>query len=258
MASKNDFGIKLSQPAIEISQAGDKDLLFSSSFPLLKEEKSGVYNAPPSSVGNAAELVYEHKLNYYPFFLVFDSAGEMVLGPNWSVSANGLFARRALEEGRYFWVVYRLDIFKAFDAGQVDVGTAPVGGYSPDFGLKISKEGKDVDSDDLRDFTLHSRGRSPLLSLVDVKQRNSAADDAPHTVSHGLPYNPICFGFVQNDVTQGGRAYNMESGGQGVPLLSREANGDITIDTLFTVGSLSSIIIFKDPFLAPKLVGVAY
>lgn len=48
--------------------------------------------------------------------------------------------------------------------------------YDPNFGVKVVKQFKDINSKDLRDFALHSRAQSPLILAVKTKKTMPAAN----------------------------------------------------------------------------------
>lgn len=250
--------VKVSQSGFDVKTAGDQDLVFSSEFPVLKEEKSGLFDAISTSV---YVPVYEHNLSYDPFFLIYDSQGQFVLGSGWGVDENKLYIGPDVPSGTYRWVVYRLKLFENYEAPALKVQFTSAGGDDRRFGIKISKEGKDISSTDLRDFTIHSRARSPLVHKVSAKDWTGSAQDN-HTVDPGLPYNPIAFGFAKlSNVSAGEPAVttNLISGGQSIPKLSRNAGTrQIVINSAGTATSKTSVVLFKDPILAPKIVKVSY
>lgn len=250
-----EFFVKLSQPGYDVKRAGDQDMLFNSSFPLLKEAATDIFDASKVTLGSSLYKVANHDLRYVPFFLVFDSNGEMVLGQTWYVDDQAIYVTdgpAAPTTGQHRWVLYHLPIYEAYEAPVSGVQFATEGGSSPDFAVKFAKKGKSIDSDDLRDFTLHSETRSPLLHIVSPKVWKTG--DAVHTVDPDLPYNPICFGFSQDST---GKTYNMQAGGQAAPTLERNRTA-IEITSQVAATSQTSIVIFKDPFLARSVEQVAY
>ncbi|CAB4176121.1 hypothetical protein UFOVP1522_13 [uncultured Caudovirales phage] len=257
--------VKLAQPGFNANTAGDQNLVFSSEFPVLKEHMSGVFDIGTYQ-GLALQSIYEHNLGYTPFFLVFDPQGQFVLGSNWAVDETKLYfvnSSPALT-GVYRWIIYRLDLFTNYEAPALDVQFANIGGSDDKFVIKISKEGKDIYSDDLRDFSIHSRARSPLIHKVDAKidwkEGGFTVDN--HLVASGLPYSPIAFGFARTASVAPGTprtTRNLISGGQSAPKLSRNfTTKEINIQAAGLSCSKSSIVIFKDPILAPEIITVNY
>lgn len=262
MEPKSDVGIKLSQPFFDAETASDKDLYFSSSFPLLKEEKTGVFNINSLPHSGGLVSVYQHKLGYFPFFVIQDDQGKMRLGTEWQVDNFALYFLDSSSlfpptggTGNFRWTIYRLDIFDPFEASDKEDGAVSSTVYDPNFGFKFAKAGASIDSDDLRDFTLHSRGRSPLLNVVNVKDWQQGAASESHAYTSTLPYNPLAFAFVQQRGVP--RAYNMQNGGQATPRLTR-ADKTITVNSAGNSTQRSSIMTFKDPFLSPNVIQVTY
>jgi len=94
--------------------------------------------------------------------------------------------------GRYY--IFGIDLETDFTAPILSSGTdtdTPTG--STNFGIKVTKPGKDVSSTDLRDFVIHSGTRSPLVHLV--KNGDYTVWDSTGYISvfHGLGYAPFMF-----------------------------------------------------------------
>lgn len=262
-SSPKNLVMKMSQPFVDVKTAEDKDLILSSSFPMLKEEETGVVNINGYAHAGALIPIYEHKLGYHPFFIIEDDQSKMRLGTEWQSNENTLYFLDNSSlfpptggSGNFRWTIYRLPIFTAFESTAKSVQTTKVTEYSQDYILKAVKEGKSIDSDDLRDFTIHSQGRSPLVHGVSVKDWSGGSALENHDVSPGLPYNPIAFGFTIN---RNGNAvtYSMQNGGQSPPVFRRTTDF-LRIQSTGNITRKSSIIVFKDPFLAPVTREIRY
>lgn len=258
-----NLGIKMSQPFVDVKTAEDKDLIFSSSFPLLKEEATGVINI--NGYAHVGDLIpiYEHKLNYHPLFIVLDDQGKMRLGAEWKIDDNIFYFLDSFflfpptgGTGNFRWTIYRLPLFTPFKASITQGSTTRVASYNPNYGLKAAREGKDIDSVDLRDFTLHSKGRSPMVQEVSIKEWILGSALENHDVDPGLDYNPIAFGFT---IDRNGNAvtYNLQNGGQAPPTFTRSTDL-LRIRTTGNITRKSSIVVFKDPFLSPILKDIRY
>lgn len=249
----NKINLKLSQRGIDVKHAGDQDLIFSGDFPMLKEEATGVVDTSKYG-GTGYSILYEHNLNYVPFFLINDQNDEMVFGTSsFGVDKHNLYIPNGLT-GNYRWSIYRLDLYTNYTAPIISTSLESVGTVSDSFVMKFAKKGKDVESDDLRDFTIHSRARSPLIHKVDHQQWTS--DNTVHGVPVDLPYNPIVFGFAT--LTLDGRTYGLIGGGQATPRLNRETGKDVQITSSGLANTDTSIVIMKDPFLSRKVTTVSY
>lgn len=244
-----DFGAKLSQPGYDVNSAGAQDLIFSSSFPTLKEAATGIITGKNTT---NEVTVYEHNLGYHPFFLVQVNSGsgsEMDVNNNFWVDDKKLYFGDT-GTASFRWTVYRLPLYKDFQATALDQGTSVAGGVDNDFGLKFTKDGKDINSTDLRDFTLHSRGRPPLIHQVSTKDWVQGVTE--HTVYHNLTYIPLAFAFNFGKHTvhgvSGFATIQVFGSPQAPPGISRGIDSiAISSDTLTSVKT--SIVILKDPFV---------
>lgn len=252
-----DFGAKLSQAGYDVNNAGDQDLLFSSSFPTLKEEKTGYYTGVNN---NQDVLIYEHNLGYVPFILVQINKGsgsEMVSDNTWFWDENKLYTRDATTY-KYKWTIYRLPIYQKFASNTDQESSISPGAISKDFGIKFAKEGKRLDSTDLRDFTIHSRGRTPLIHSVDVKDWHTG--DTKHESRHILSYIPLSFAFTQSGVNTFppyGKTYQVFPNPQSNPGVGRDV-GTVFITSDPTTSLKTSIVILKDPFITNDYQQVNY
>lgn len=238
----SDFGAKLSQPGYDVSSAGAQDLIFSSSFPTLKEAGTGTVTGKSSSV---PIIVFEHNLTYHPFFLIQinkGSGGEMDVDNNFWVDDNKLYFGDS-NGYSYRWAVYRLPLYKDFQSTALDQGTSISEGVNNDFGIKFTKDGVDLNSNDLRDFTLHSRGRTPLVH--EVSEKDWVQGTTEHTVYHNLTYIPLAFGFTlqKNNTT-----IQVFGSPQASPGIARGID-NITIGSDVNTSLKTSIVILKDPFV---------
>lgn len=251
-----DIGAKLSQPGFDVGAAGSQDLLFSSAFPSLKEEKTGLFTGTNDGTD---QVIFEHNLTYHPLFLVQvnkGSGGEMDTSNLWYIDDNKLYFRNSTVY-KYRWTIYRLPLYEAFQSDDTQQQATVPGGFNHDFGMKFTKEGKDLKSTDLRDFTLHSRGRTPLIHSVSVKDWTVTTTE--HTAYHKLPYIPLAFGFTTGGAAfpPKGTSYPVFPNPQASPGIARGADF-ITIGSDGATSLKTSIIILKDPFITTDVVRVKY
>jgi hypothetical protein len=171
-----DVGIKISKPGYGAQTAADANLVFSSSWPSL-------------AVGFTIQVAYSasaqaipHGLKFPPFTMgwVIDtvleassytapSRGAMRLFPD--VDATNIYIPGGLT---YFQSTnsvihlkaYNIDLSKDVDYPLLQNTNGFVGGYDPDFGIKLAKQNKTITSVDLRDYILHSRCQTPLIMAV--------------------------------------------------------------------------------------------
>lgn len=247
---------KLAQRFFDARTADDKDLVFSSEFPLLKEEATGVLVASQLGTSNSYQTFFSHKLNYHPFFLIYNSNGELLQSTSWAVDDRRLYVLNPPSNPltqRYRWVIYRLPLYDSFFSGVSDGVSLPTS-EPTNYVLKLAKKGKSIHSTDLRDFTIHSRARSPLVHIVSPHYWKDG--DTEHIVEHGFSYNPIVFGYGKT-VALDGKTTFISTGGQSQPFLDRRP-GTLQILSSTSATTETSLVVFKDPFTAPIVKDVRY
>lgn len=256
--------VKLAQPGYDVKTAGDENLIYSSAWPLLKIYKQGSVKFPAARL---SELV-KHDLGFIPFFWYFANTPI----DTWGVTSTGQEARSEfmgpIGDGsmqifadklqwtpptfpavsgntQAYYYIFALDITKEYIAPQIKVGGA-IGARDTSRVFKVAKEGKDYKSDNLFDFILHSRARSPLIHSVNP----SPGVVKSFTAVHNLGYLPMFFAFVKN----ANGSYSPLPTGQGGS--SSLQSTDKTVVFNDTGGKEVTIVILKDPFLLDYTVNV--
>lgn len=257
--AKNDTPpvIKLAQPGFDVSTAGDENLIYDSNWPLLKIYKQGSHK-----IGNATtdSVVVEHDLGFIPMFWYFANtplsawqnsgnvgiqARSEFMGPmgdgtmeifnnrlEWKATPFGGSSGRS----QLYYYIFALDITKQYTAPIIKLGG--ISGARGDRVFKIAKAGKSVDSDNLFDYVIHSRARSPLIHSVNP----SPGAVKEFKVEHKLTYLPMFFGFEK---TANGGYKSMPTGQGGSSSFQSDENSITFTDT----GEKEiSIVILKDPF----------
>lgn len=199
----SDFGIKLAQPGHDVTTAGDQELLFSSSWPVLKIIYEGVFSGLSSD--NPLILV-SHNLGYVPAFVAYLPGSTYVLGGvNVSADTKNIYwhpggGGKAPFTVQVAIIVFDLNIEQNFVAPQIQVSTSAQAHGDDNFGIKLTKEGKDISSSDLRDYIIHSSSRGPMVHAV-VNGLGNAKGPVGTTknfvYTHDLPYNPMFFAYMQ-------------------------------------------------------------
>lgn len=197
-----DYGAKVSVPGYDVGTVTDYLLQSSSSWPLLKIHAEGsatiTLNATP-------QTIHTHSLDYRPFYIILSSgrfnsqAGQNGIGVSDSVLAydgsstiGGSFS--------FYYYICRLSLESNFTAPLITGGTSSTSTTNNDYGIKVAKPGKSVNSTDLRDFSLYSSARSLMVHKVDYGL-SVKTGDFYRTVAHGLPYVPLAFSFVRGATT---------------------------------------------------------
>lgn len=249
----SNVGIRVSRKGYDVQTASDSQLLFSSSWPLLKIEKQGSFTTNDVTV---AETVYTHNLGYKPFFMIFETTDgnsrtcdPFFDGTQFGVNTTELkFFGSYLRTGAksFYYYIFRLPLTTNYTApivNQTDVTKSVVENY----GFKITKEGKSTDSTDMRDYILHSSCRSPMVHSVKYATSEFNGTDYDVTSTHLLSYQPWfrCF-YNQADIGGSDTSYLYPFwGGNGSTILLA-TSGSVKMRS--TTSIVGSIVMFKDPF----------
>lgn len=251
----SNWGIRVSQKGYDAQTASDSQLLFSSSWPLLKIEAQGAFTT--SLVENSA-TVYSHNLGYKPFFMIFETtdgknrvATGLLDGDRFGVNTTELkFFGSTLRTGAasFYYYVFRLPLTTDYTApiiNQTDDSQIIV----DDYGFKIAKVGSDISSTDYRDYVLHSSARSPMIHKVEYSELN-VFDGTYYSFTsfHDLSYTPWFRSFYnQADIGGSDTSYLYPFfGGNGSTILLA-TSGQVKIQTSVS-GCYGSTVMFKDPF----------
>lgn len=255
-----DFGVKVSQDGAGVLTAADFQLLFSSGWPALKIEKEGSYVITSA----ADQVIFEHNLGYVPAFFVCDyTSGYSTSNPatNNKIGINKRELKFFSAGGainypvKIYYYVFRLNIELNFTAPIVQQGMESPKGGGGDFGIKIAKEGKSIDSNDLRDFVIHSGTQSPMIHQVakDITiAKNSSAQDVWAVVAnHKLGYYPLFFPYVAGASSLPKDYYGFTGNfSQAVPRVFGTTDST-QIDLILasqTKPNGAALVIFKDPY----------
>ncbi len=257
--------IKLAQQGYDVRTCGDENLIYSSEWPLFK-----IYKQDSATVKDVTQTttVATHDLGFPPVFWYFSNAtinkwlgtGTMTnerraeffgpIGSAASIKIND--SKLVYESGGFatgnlnlYYYIFGLDLTKQYTAPIIRVGAQP--GEQGNRVFKIAKEGKSVSSDDLRDFVIHSRARSPMVHSVNP----SGTIVKTFIVTHDLGYNPMFFGYTKG--TDG--YYTLIPTGTGGS--SNFTSTDKTVTFNDTGGKEITIVILKDPFIIDQSVVVS-
>lgn len=247
----SDYGIKVSQNGYDAATCPDYKLVFNSSWPLLKILDSGVFTnaASPS-------LITSYALDYVPAFWWFSdgkvgtqhtpgvsSFGSTFNGQlaasNSALSFRSGYGANTLS-GRYY--IFALDIETAYTSPSIVLPTvADIPAIADtDYGIRISKPGKSINSTDLRDFSVNSNARTPMVHSVTPGTK--AASPSSITVTHNLGYAPM--GFVYVKLT-GESDYILLTGADD----SNIGVSNTTLTFFLPYACDYSVVILKDPLL---------
>jgi len=177
-------GIRITRSGSDVRDAADYQYSFNSDWPSLQI----VYDKQIDVTYTGTTVVVKHNLGFVPFVLPFK--GQVI---------NDYSAFSWDKTNFYFTASASLDI-KCFNIDITKNVTYPlitipdnikVDGYDKNYGIKVTKYGKNIKSDDLRDFILHSRGQSPAQLTVLTSTTGLI------TYTNPAGYSPMSFGFYQ-------------------------------------------------------------
>jgi len=248
---KADYGLKIAKAGFDVNTAKDSDLLFNSSWPSMQ-----IVMVRQVSSGDS----FEHGLPYPPFSVIIPdftptTVGNQNLMSNADVDSTYVYAPTSAFSGGGKIIVYALDITTDVEY-PYNTRSRNSTQYDPNYGIKIAKEGEDIDSTDLRDFILHSRCGSPMA--LAVKTASTVSPNNLNLISAGqsaiqytsqLSDPTFVFGYVKrND----GKYECAPLSGQAYP--STFTNGTTSYIILLqgnaTYAYEASLVILRSPMFA--------
>ena len=245
------YGIKVSQNGYNADTCPDYKLVFNSAWPLLKILDTGTFSGATSP-----SLITSFALDYVPAFWWYSdgkvgtqhTSGVSSFGSTFNgqlaISDSALSFRSGYGantlNGRYY--IFALNIEEAFQSESIILPTVADAAAiaETDYGIKVAKPGMSIESDDLRDFSVNSNARSPMVHSVTPGTKD--ASPSTITVTHDLGYAPM--GFVYVKLT-GESDYILLTGAD-------DSNISVTTTTLsflLPYACTYSVVILKDPLL---------
>lgn len=235
----------------DLNTAVDYLQTFNSSWPLLKVGSTGNYTG-----------AINHNLGYYPFYTMAStltpSSFDQLAGLNgtYGVSTSQLVRGSGSGSPRYY--IFRLNLQENFTAPHIEGDTTELPTVD-NYQFKISKDGKNIKSNDMRDYSLHSGARSPMVHLVSngTTTFNSGSSSRERTVNHDLGYIPTAFAFVKPGAGSSlsgltNENYYILPPPVGVSAGYYEVNNTavyVNLDSFFFSSNAEvSIVVLKDPF----------
>lgn len=186
-----NVGFKVSKPGYDANKTAGSNLVFNSSWPSLPIVlETTVTNTVTSGAAKAQAVA--HNLGFPPFAMAWAYGGDPFSG-NVGNSPYGIrFPVPVDSTNAYITMqlpnsinlasvtkvrimVFNLDISTDIDY-TLDPGSSFNMPYDNNFGIKIVKQNKNINSTDMRDFALHSRCQSPLIQAVKTQQTVAPAN----------------------------------------------------------------------------------
>jgi len=261
----DSFGAKASQPGFDVLTAKDTDLLFSSSWPLLKVHYAGRKRITDTGV---SQVLYTHNLGYVPMFWVY-IVSTTTRHTSYGFVDNGQVAASTTDIKFFTYggagttnydvyiYIFRTPLTTNFEAPVINNVDTDSSNVDHNYGIKATIEGADYTSTDYRDFVLHSSTKSPLIHAVKTSGLTQPGYSYAKMFSydHNLGYIPLTFCYVNygaNGVGFYDSSYWYPVGGaSGVSdtLMVSQANTIRVEDTTYNPSTITAtFVVLKDPF----------
>lgn len=207
-------GFKLSKPGYNAATAAGQNMVFDSSWPSLPiAYDSGLITNTITAAGSLATIA--HNLQFPP--LVFgwayfaDPSGIgnvtqrfICASDKVNIYLNGNSnSRPPLNATKIRLRAFQLDLSKDINY-LLAPGDTFKQAYDPNFGVKVVRQNKDLNSKDMRDYAVHSRCQSPLI--LAVKTEATTTNGASNVVQYtsNLSYPAWVYGFIKIGTTLAG------------------------------------------------------
>lgn len=182
--NQTDVGFKIAKPFFDVNTAADSDLILNSSWPTLQIAFEKTVTGSSST---------EHGLGFPAFTVLWTITNGVAIKSIPNVDDVHVYHGT----GTVHIKCYNINLSKDIDYPVIKDASikAPV---DNDFGIKLVKEGKNLSSNDMRDFVLHSRCQSPLVLAVKT-EKSATVNTTGGTITYSNPYlNPVwVFGYVK-------------------------------------------------------------
>lgn len=187
-------GAKVSRIGYPVGTASDKQLAFSSEWPLLPIEAEGeITIEAPVGGGTVTQDIYTHNLGYAPVFLIDRLSGNKFFFPLWGwcddekIWFNGYIT----ENITLRWKVFRRAIENNFTSENINT-TDATQQIDSDYGILVSLPGKGIGSVDNRDFGI----RSDMRQLMVAKSGYITEGIGGLSITHDLGYKAMYLAYV--------------------------------------------------------------
>lgn len=263
-AQQTDVGLKISKPGYDAMKTTGSNYVFDSSWPTLPIAYQTTITSPSIPDNTYPATLATHNLGFPPLTFIWiyyndPGVGGMVT-QRWipDVDSTSVYNNQSMNlagSSKVHITCFNLDLTKDVDytLAPGDTFKAP---YDPNFGIKVTKENKDINSKDMRDFILHSRCQSPLILAVKTEQTANTANPTYVQYTNKLPYQAWVYGFIRKASNQRYRA--IFGNPQGYPSLG--TNGFVSTINYNTVAGddKATLVVLRDPFFAANQLTVQY
>lgn len=234
----NDFGLKISKIGFDALTTSDKDLVYNSSWPSIQIVKTIRFD------GSAFK--FEHGLGFPPFSVIMSGAMSNLPCDEINVYIPSVYT------GGGLIVIYNIDISVDVEYPYTTQSSSN-STYNYDYGIKIVKPNCDINSDDMRDYILHTRCGSPLILAVKTQDTSNSANPNVVQYTSRIGYPTLNFGYIRVISTsflfvtfQGTkRYYNSPLQSQAYPWTV--TNGTTTYVSFGTTSDGATVVCLRNP-----------
>ncbi len=264
MADNLSFGARVSQLGYDAQAAADINLLYDSSWPLLKIHMEGTITVDTSS--GTEQTIIAHNLGYPPAFIYMgnvDSQAE-VFGyfghQSVLVDSTNLYYNPAFEPPTgtqtISYRIFRYNLQTPFTAPVISTANNTQTVLNNEFGIYATVPGKNVSSTDLRDYTINSDTRSFMVHQS-VYGRVTSDPSFTNSViaTHNLSYPPMFLVYTDESYPGTGKFHRMPTGTGGTSGVATTSTA-VRYFASTDFGQSASIIVFKDPFEVTNVTSV--
>lgn len=270
-APPSTVGFRISKPGYDANRTSGSNMLFDSSWPSLPIAFETTIANPITSTSSTATVA--HNLKYPPltFIWALNTNGGIANAPMRVMQAANVDSTNVYLTGgqldgvqqNALLTASKLNIkcFAVDLSTDIDYTLAPGDTfnlpYDNSYGIKVVKNGKDINSKDMRDFALHSRCQSPLILAVKTQKtgNNGAQSGYNGIIQYQNPTTtPVwVYGYVKksNGQYQWASMYT-----QAYPRLFSDGLLSYIGWTGSDIGA--SLVILRDPMFAPNPITVQY
>jgi len=250
----SDYGIKIAKTQYNVENCADIDLVFNSSWSSI----------PIVKVKNVVSGdVVPHGLSYPTVAFMLGGSAYRTVMYGVDVDSVNLYPS---DTG--VMVVYDVDITVDREYPYTQTVAPSVDVFSNDYGIKVAKHADNIDSEDMRDFILHSRCGSPMVLAVKTEETVNDANKNIVQYTSQMGYPTLNFGYsgrIQGSLTTSGRAYGnlgyqfAPQGGGAIPIAFTDGYTVYTeIHAAFS-DSRASVVCLRNPmFSTTNSVEVSY
>jgi len=244
------YGTKVSRAGYDVNVASDKQLAFSSEWPILPIEAEG--SLEMTNTTSYDQTLYTHSFGYVPIFFLWEEYDSKLYSANHIVNYNVFATTTTLEiddtaivDLTLHWKVFRKPLLTAYDAGNL-ISTDATERDTGDFGILTSLPGNSVFSTDNRDFSFRSDERQLMVHMCG--ETGEIADSGSESISHDLGYKPIYWVYMETVDINGADTWGLIT--QGNTFAIDVDNSDITFYNYIGSAETFAYVIFKDPINA--------